>query len=148
MEGPEVKVESEAPKAPAEAPMEFVLILASEYRIMLERECRAAKRGKSRKLTNKDKEAIAEKVRLMKFDPERMMEQAMEKMLPRDLLSDDEKEKISASLEAAVADVPEDAVEVAVKGREELMQAVAPFTELEISEPIVIGEAPLDEEFV
>jgi hypothetical protein len=49
--------------------LKFVIILEVEYREYLRKQILSAKRGKSRKLTNKDKELIDQECRLHSFVP-------------------------------------------------------------------------------
>jgi len=51
----------------------FSLVLESRMRYLLERECRANKKGHSRKLNKKDHDRIDDELKVQRFDPRRFL---------------------------------------------------------------------------
>lgn len=72
MSAPEPKI------ANASEQREFVIILKAKARAWMQAEKVKAKRGKSRKLTKADKELIEQELELMRFNPDRLRQQALQ----------------------------------------------------------------------
>lgn len=122
MSGTEPKIANQA------QPSEFVIILKSKARQWMQSEKLKLKRGKSRKLTKADKDQIEEELNLMRFNPERMRQQALQEAFSIIQKEELEAKEFRAQLaQVEVNELKQDATvqhEAAEKG-EALAEAVA-----------------------
>lgn len=103
----EVK-KSEPPKEPVVVepgpmPIRRCLILADDYRKLLESKIRRDKKGKNRKCKKEDLLAVEEKIKLFSFDPDRYARAKVEAALMQfqDMITDREEEMARRNLEKA-----------------------------------------------
>ena len=100
---------------PGPMPIRRVLILADDYRKLLESKIRKDKKGKNRKCTNADLLVVDEKIKLFSFDPDRYARARVEAALMQfqDMITDREEEMARKNLQAAGQLSPDE------KGKEE-----------------------------
>jgi len=70
-------IDTPSPEPPPTQVPNLVLILASEYRRLLAEEMKNSKKGKNKKLTKKDWVFIDEKVQIVRWYPEKFIEEVM-----------------------------------------------------------------------
>ena len=88
---------------PGPMPIRRVLILADDYRKLLESKIRNDKKGKNRKCTKEDLLVVDEKIKLFSFDPDRYARAKVEAALMQfqDMITDREEEMARKKLEEA-----------------------------------------------
>lgn len=88
---------------PGPMPIRRVLILADDYRKLLESKIRKDKKGKNRKCTKEDLLVVDEKIKLFSFDPDRYARDRVERALMQfqDMITDREEEMARKKLEEA-----------------------------------------------
>lgn len=88
---------------PGPMPIRRCLILADDYRKLLESKIRRNKKGKNRKCTKEDLLAVDEKIKLFSFDPDRYARAKVEAALMQfqDMITDREEEMARRNLEKA-----------------------------------------------